>query len=213
MTDSAIIPAHRAVVDAQDRLIRILAEQYDVELVALWSVNPTTRISSDGYFLPPIGRVYRQPAPSRTTFDDPEHNVCAFVGQVGPVDYGTWRTDAGASYVVDAQTPFGVGIYFTDAPQPDLADTLQAGFKLSPEEILLGRAYRYLGALKAALVKYGCHSAAVADVTPRADMGLGGGIESRDAGSDDLSLIGIVMLEIDVGQLVSFPSQTTLPTP
>ena len=206
----APIQAAVASQAALERLIKILAEQYDNELVALFDVNPSTRKTSSGVYLPPVTRWYRQPEPSRTTVQDVQHKVQGYVGQIGPVQYGTWRNDAGTSYVVPADTPFGVGIYFLDAPDGDVSDAVQA-VALGPEEVLLLRAHHYLGALKHTLVKYGCHDDAIADVTPLADMGLGGAIGSREAGSDNRALEGIVMLEIAVRQDMAFPSQTTLP--
>lgn len=207
----APIAAHLAVIEAQERLLKILVEQYDADLVALWQVDPVTRMSQDGYHLPPVACWYRQPAPSRITMPDPQHNVAGFVGQIDAVQYGTFKNGVGASFVVDAQTPFGIGIYFIDSPQPDIADPIQPARRLGVEEVLLGRALRYLGALKHTLVQYGCHSLAIADVTPTADMGLGGEIASREANNDDRSLLGIVMLELNVGQFVAYPSQKTLP--
>lgn len=206
----APIQAAVASQAALERLIKILAEQYDAELVALFGVNVTTRIDAGGHYLPAVTRWYRQPEPSRITVQDVQHKVQGYCGQIGPVQYGTWRNDVGSSYVVPADTPFGVGIYFLDAPGGDVLDAVQ-GIALGPEEMLLARAHRYLGALKHTLVKYGCHDDAAVDVTPLADMGLGGAIGSREAGSDNRELQGIVMLEIAVRQDMAFPSQTTLP--
>jgi hypothetical protein len=206
----APIQAAVASLAALERLIKILAEQYDNELIALYGVNPSTRKTGAGIYLPPVTRWYRQPEPSRITVQDVQHKVQGYCGQIGPVQYGAWRNDVGNSYVVPADTPYGVGIYFLDAPAGDVADAVQA-VQLGPEEVLLLRAHHYLGALKHTLVKYGCHDDAITDVTPLADMGLGGAIGSREAGSDNRALQGIVMLEIGIRQDMAFPSHTALP--
>ena len=206
----APIQAALAAPAALERLIKILAEQYDSELTTLYGINTTTRLDVAGLYMPKVAHWYRQPEPSRLTVWDELHTVQGFVGQIGPVQYGVWKSCVGASYVVPADTPFGIGVHFLDAPCGDLVDAVQGGY-LGVEEVLLARAHRYLGALKHTLVKYGCHDDAITDVTPLADMGLGGAIGSRIAGTEDRALMGLVMLEINVRQDLAFPSQTALP--
>ena len=204
------IPTHLASFETLERLVKVLAERYDAELRSLYTVDATTRKTAAGLFLPPVARWYRQPEPSRTAAPDKQHSVAGYLGQIGPITRGSWANEAQAGYVSRSQVPFGVGIYFLDAPSAAQTCPVQ-GVVLGPDEVLLQRAYCYLGALRHTLVKYGCHNRATLDVTPNADMGFGGSIESREVNNDDRSLMGIVLLEILIDQDELFPLHTTLP--
>lgn len=211
MADTSI-PTHLAALEALERTVKILAQRYDAELVDLFSLDPTTRKTTGGLYLPPVARWYRQPEPSRTSAPDQQHRVAGYVGQIGPITRAGWSNITGAGFVARSLIPFGIGIYFLDAPSAAQTCPTQ-GVTLGPDEVLLQRAYCYLGALRHTLVKYGCFDRAMLDVTPNADMGLGGSIESREVNGDDRSLMGIVLLEILIAQDEVFPAHTALPAP
>lgn len=205
------IPTHVAGFEALERLIKVLGERFDAELVDLFDLDPVTRKTTGGLYLPPVSRWYRQPEPSRTNAPDQQHSVAGYVGQIGPISRASWASEIGAGFIARSLIPFGVGIYFLDAPSAAQTCPVQ-GVELGPDEVLMQRALCYLGALRHTLVKYGCFDRAMLDVTPNADMGLGGSIESREVNGDDRSLMGIVLLEILIAQDEQFPPHTALPT-
>lgn len=204
---TSLIATHEATLAAQERLVKILYEQYNKELATLFATDGNY-LTPAGLYLPPVTRWYRQPEPSRNAMPNTQEAVCGYLGMIGPTGRAGWTGLVGSSFVSKAQIPFGAGIYFL-ASAHGTADAVQGG-GLGAEEIMLQRAYCYLGALRHTLVKYGCRHPAVQDVTPNADMGLGGSIASREDNGEDMSMMGIVMLEILVSQEEKFPAQTTL---
>lgn len=205
---TSLIATHEATYAAQERLVQILHEQYNTELATLFATDGDY-LTPAGLYLPPVTRWYRQPEPSRETMPNAQEPVCGYIGMIGPTGRANWTGLVGSSFVSKAQIPFGAGVYFLMSAH-GVTDAVQGG-ALGPEEVMLQRAYCYLGALRHTLVKYGCRHPAVQDVTPNADMGLGGSISSREGSGEDMSMMGIVMLELLVSQEETFPAQTTLP--
>jgi hypothetical protein len=206
-----MIQVQKSWDEALERVLKILHEQYDNELVNVWDVNPTTRIDAQGVYLPPVGHWYRQAAPSNTQMLKPQHHVAGFVGPAAPSRYSDIKSIIGSGYAGEALLPFALSIYFTDAPQGEVADPQQPGEQLGAEAILLKRALRYMGALTGVLTRYGCQNAAVADVTPLSDFALGGEIDSMEQGTGR-TLRGVVVAELLIQQEVLFPPHTPLPT-
>lgn len=195
---------------ALDRLVKILHEQYDHELLTLWGVDPSTRIDAEGVYLPPVGYWYRQAAPSNAQLLQPTHHVAGFIGPSGESRYSDYKVILGAGQAAMAQLPFALSIYISDAPQADVPDPAQPGRVLPVEAILLKRSLRYLGALTGVLTRYGCHHEAVADVTPLSDFALGGELNSQEQGLGR-TLRGVIVAEMLISQEVIFPPQTPLP--
>lgn len=205
------IPIYDSWRAAQARCTLILRQEYNNVLRELYPVTMVggVPLTIDGLYLPLLGNVYNLPGPSRTE-DGQRYGgpVVAYLGPVAEARDGDYRQIGGRTHVT-RELPFGAMIVIQEAPQ---ADITEGGRDLEPEEILLARTYRYLGALIECLTRYGCQHSAVLDVTPRADFALGGEIGLKNQ-TDGATLFAIAFLDFDVSQHASYPRHAPLPAP
>ena len=193
---------------AQARLVRIMDEQYNLILRELWPVTLVNgvELTSDGLYLPLLTRTLNLAGPSRSLQQMSLAAVTCYIGPVAEARDGDYRQLADGTHVT-RELPFGAQIVLQDAPQQDLT---VRGRDWEPEELLLERTYRYLGALAECLTRYGCQDPAVLDVTPRADFALGGEIAATSE-TDGATLIAIAFLDFDVSQNAIYPRHRPLP--
>lgn len=209
MMSTQPIPIYDSWRAAQARCTLILRQEYNNILRELWPVTIVDGVplTDDGLYLPLLGNVYNLPGPSRTE-DDQRYGgpVVAYLGPVAEARDGDFRQIAGRT-LSTRELPFGAMIVLQEAPQADIEVD---GRVWEPEEILLARTYRYLGALTECLVRYGCQHPAVLDVTPRADFALGGEIGLKNQ-TDGATLFAVAFLDFDVSQHVTYPRHQPLP--
>lgn len=216
---SQVIPVASGGTAALAFIMRVLTQQFNADMITELGLitvvieGQSLLFTPDGVFMPPVGRWFRQGAPTRLQLESPPHNVCGFVGPVGATQYpNPFRSLTGWGSIGDTQLPFGVTLMIKGAPQAAVEDPTQPGHYLTPSELILMRCLHYQGVLKHTLTKWGCQDVACRDIDPTEDIAVGGDV--GDYTEDEAHTArGVIYVEFTIYQAQGFPLQAKLLAP
>ena len=197
-----------AHIEATKRLVKILKEQYAPTLTSLFTRD--TNLVSDsgaGVFLPDLDYIWRQAGPTEQQLTD-MGLVAAFVGPSGDSSVREFYTRGENAWDAQVATPYAVSIIFGVVNQEVVdeswvqGEAITSARELRQEEMMYERAYRYLGALKHVITKYGCRHSSIHTTEPLRDYPT---IETFRIGEDQEVPFGVAYYEFNLIQYQRWP--------